>query len=97
MTPTPFGNDSANAMLSRCTAESQLAQWRHLYRSASDALRDLECPDVFHIRAKTGRAAQTLSALRDQYIKAGRPEIAWPESQCRKGVEGSFVLEPECL
>jgi hypothetical protein len=71
--PTPSGNDSASAMLWRCIAESQLAQWRHLYRSASDALRDLECPDVFHIRGKTDRAAQTLSALLDRYNKSRSP------------------------
>lgn len=83
MTPaTPAGNDSASETLAHRIAESQLMQWRHLYRSASDAVLDLECPDVFRLRAKTDRDAQTLSALHDQWIKAGRPAIAWPESPC---------------
>jgi hypothetical protein len=73
-------NDSEVSEIYLRIGESPLTQYRHFYRLASDAIRDLECPDVFRLRAKTDRDAHILLALRDQWIKAGRPQITWPES-----------------
>jgi hypothetical protein len=76
ITQTEYDNGEPLRALN--TPGTQLLQWRQAYRSISDLLRDLECPDVFRHLAKTDHAERTLRGLRDRWIKLGRPELAWP-------------------
>jgi hypothetical protein len=94
LNPIPSENDSAGATSELNSGNNHLAQWHHSYRSISDLFCDLECPDVFRHQAKTDRAAQILRGLLDQWIKRGRPELAWPESQAVAETPSTLRKQP---
>lgn len=73
----PSENDSAVEALN--SAEDPLAGWRQTYPKLSDLLRALEeCPELFHLWAKTPQKARDWRALLDQWRAEACRELAWP-------------------